>query len=127
MVNDLIMKTKKSKAVSEGSHEWLTERVMAVFSLPLVIWLVWTLTRLGSCGCYGNIVEFLEKPINATLIIMLLGFFFTYLYLALKVVYEDYVSCSCAKWVLILGTKFISIFAFALGAISVLKILFNVQ
>lgn len=114
--------TKKSKAAAEGSHEWLTERVMALFSIPLVIWLVHSLVTFQTCGCYKDLVDFLKVPVNSTLMVMLLGFFFTYLYMALKVVFEDYIRCNYTKWTLIIATKFISIFAFVYGVLAILKI-----
>lgn len=123
---DDITKTKKSKATSEGSHEWLMERVTGFFSIPLLLWLIWSLVSFGSCGCYASLKDFVSTPINAILLILFLGFFLTYANLAMKVIYEDYVTCNCAKWTLILATKFIAFFTFVAGVFSILNIYFNI-
>lgn len=121
-----VSKTRKSKAIAEGSREWVNERVMALFSLPLMIWLVINLVALG-CGCNGVLRDFITVPLNAVLLIMFFGCFLTYTYLALKVVFEDYSTSSCAKWVMILGVKFIGIFTFIAVTFSILNLYFNIQ
>lgn len=123
-IQQMIQNTRKSKATAEGSHEWLTERVTALFSIPLLLWLIVGLVRI-SCGCFGSLKDFISEPINAIAIITLFACFLVYTSLALKVVFEDYVKCNCLKWTLILGVKFISIVTFITAVFAILNIYFN--
>ena len=122
---DNIQKTFKSKASAHGAGEWVEERVLALFSIPLLLWLIANLIWIYSCGCYESFEGFVKMPLNTVFLIMFLGFFLKYTFLGMKVVFEDYVSCECAKWTLILGMKFVGIFAFLTGTLSVLKIFFS--
>ena len=116
---------KKNKATAHGVGEWFEERVLAIFSIPLLIWLILSLIGVYKWGCYESFADFVKNPINATFLIMFLAFFLKYLFLSMKVVFEDYVHCECVKLTLILGMKFVGIFAFVIGTLAVVKIFVN--
>jgi succinate dehydrogenase / fumarate reductase membrane anchor subunit len=117
---------KKNKAAAHVVGEWFEERVLAIFSIPLLLWLILQLIWVYKYdNCYESFADFVQNPLNASALIMFLAFFLKYLFLSMKVVFEDYVHCECVKLTLILGMKFLGIFAFVIGTLAVVKIFVN--
>ncbi len=104
-----------------ASREWLHERIAAVISIPLLIWLITSLVRFG-CGCYGTLADFLSRPLNTALLIIFIGSFMHYTTLAMKVVFEDYVSNIPVRNFIIKFICVAGIAGFVLGVVAVLKI-----
>lgn len=104
-----------------ASREWVHERYYGFVSIPLLIWLIISL-MIYACGCYGDLKDFLSEEINAALLVIFIGFFMCYSVLAIKVVFEDYVHNIKLQRFLIILTKIVSIAAFVLALVSVLKI-----
>ena len=108
----------KNKATAEGSREWLNERFSALFSIPLLLWFIFSISPI----CHTSLESFLLEPINAILMVVFIGFFLDYTTLAMKVVVEDYVHCECMKLALIWGMKFLALFAFVTATYSIIYI-----
>jgi succinate dehydrogenase / fumarate reductase membrane anchor subunit len=109
-----------SKSTGEGSHEWLEERIYGLFSIPLLIWFMVNMAMVYK-GFYLGLDDFLSIPFNAILTVLFVGFFLYYLSLSMKVVFEDYVSCKCMRFALILGLRFVGVFAFVATCLAVIK------
>ncbi len=108
----------KNGSAAEGSKEWLNERFSALFSIPLLLWFIFSLCS----SCHTSIESFLLQPFNAILMVMFIGFFLDYTTLAMKVVVEDYVHCECMKLALIWGMKFLALLAFVSATYSIIYI-----
>ncbi len=90
-----------------GVHHWWMQRVTAVALIFLVIWFVLSVIRAASGG--SSIIDELVSPYNAVLMILFIGTSLYHGCLGIQVIIEDYITCSCARPVLIILTKFISI------------------
>ncbi len=104
-----------------ASREWLLERFAGLVSIPLLIWLVVNLV-LFSKGHYASFGAFVGEPVNMGLIIALLFSFALYTFLAMKVVYEDYIHNLCVRHAAIYLTAAADIAAFLVGTVSLIHI-----
>jgi len=67
------------------------------------------------------VVEWAGHPVNATLLLALIGITFHHMQLGLQVVYEDYIKVKWLKDVTILGTKAAALLLGLLSSLAVLK------
>lgn len=111
------------KASGHGAGHWLLQRYTAIANIVLVGWLVVSMILLGQ-GYYDSFSEFVRIPTNAILLAL---FFFNTIYhgtIGIQVVVEDYVSCKCGRFGIILFTKFLGITAFFAVIFSILNMYF---
>jgi succinate dehydrogenase / fumarate reductase membrane anchor subunit len=120
-MTDTTNKHIKERATAHGASEWMNERVMALFSVPLMLWFICKILQVHK-SCHENLADIIKQPINAVLLIMFIGFFLYYSTLAMKVVVEDYVHCKCVKLFLILSMKFVGIFSFVASCLAILRV-----
>ncbi len=107
-----------------GTHHWWMQRVTAVALIPLGLWFAVALIKLTGAS-YSDAIAWLQSPINAILLLLLIVATFHHMQLGLQVVIEDYVHHEGAKFVLLMGQKLAS-FALAVAAgFAVLKIAFG--
>lgn len=105
----------------DASREWIRERIAALISIPLVIWLVVNLIGFKH-GMYTDLGDFLGHRSNAILLVLLLASFLEYSTLAVKVVLEDYISNEKLRHKLIIFIEFMGTVFFVLGVIAVICI-----
>jgi len=111
-------------SAKEGTHHWLAQRVTAIALVPLTVWVVYTVLGLSDAG-YAEFVDWLQSPINATLLILLVLVAFHHAQLGLQVVIEDYVSGHFLRVVTIMAVKFACAALAALCVVSVLVVAFG--
>lgn len=116
-----IGRAKGLGSAKEGVGHWLAERVTSVALLPLVIWFVIGLIMNIDAG-YAGAREWVGHPVNAVLMILLLGTMFHHAQLGMQVVYEDYVHVEWLKVVSIYATKFAAYLLAAASSFAVLKV-----
>ncbi len=106
-------------SAKEGVAHWWAQRVSAVALVPLSLWFVASLFSLFRAERF-EIAEWLSGPVNATLMVLLLGFTFWHAKLGLEVVIEDYVHRECCKRALLIANQLVIA---ALGAASIVSVL----
>ena len=106
-----------------GAHHWWIERLTSVSTFMLVIWFMVSLLRLPALD-HGSVVEWLQSPLNATLMILFLVSTFWHLKLGMQVVWEDYIHDEVKVFAIVL-TNFLTIAGAALAIFSVLRIAFG--
>lgn len=104
-----------------ASREWLVERISGAISIPLLIWLVVNLISF-KCGCYKSLGDFLSRELNVILLIIFIGNFLFYSTLAMKVVFEDYVSNTGVRNFLIKLMYVAGVAGFALAVYAIYTI-----
>jgi len=107
-----------------GAAHWWAQRLTALALIPLLLWFVAHICVAVGLP-YARAVADLRSPINAILLVLLIGAGFHHGQLGLQVVIEDYVHTKATQLALIIAVKFL---AFALGAaciFAVLKIAFT--
>lgn len=111
-------------SAGEGVGHWWTQRVTSVALVLLGLWFVFSLVRLPDLA-YTTVVAWLASPVNAVLLILLVGTALYHSLLGVQVVVEDYVSNHATKIVTMLVLQFLHIVLGALGIFSVLRVAFG--
>jgi len=106
-----------------GGHHWWTERLSAVATLLLFVWLLVSLLRLPSLD-HQAVTAWLSSPLAAVPMLLLIVATFWHLKLGLQVVLDDYVHDEGSKFFSLALLNFLTIGAGALALFSVLKIAF---
>ena len=104
-----------------GAHHWWLERLTAIATLMLLVWLVVSLVRLPDLE-YRTLTLWLTAPLAAVPMMLLILGMFWHLKLGLQVVVEDYVHTDGPKLAWIVLINFLSLFGAGLAIFAVLKI-----
>jgi succinate dehydrogenase / fumarate reductase membrane anchor subunit len=111
-------------SAKSGAHHWWLERLTSISTLVLFVWFLVSIFRLPALD-HETVVEWLESPIVAVPMLLLIVSTFWHLKLGLQVVIEDYVHEGGLK---LFSITLLNFFVIALGALafySVLKIAFG--
>ncbi len=104
-----------------GTRHYIAQRWTALALAPLAIWFVFGLiSHLGAS--YAQAGAWIGNPINAVLILLMLGALFHHAQLGLQVVIEDYVHGHGSKLVLLILVKGLALFFATLAILAVLRI-----
>ncbi len=110
-------------STQSGAHHWMHERITSVASIPLMIWLVWSVTNFGILD-YASFTAWLAQPVNAVLMILSIITTFYHAALGAQVIIEDYIHNEGYKLAKLISIK-LFFFAAAVATIfSILKIAF---
>jgi succinate dehydrogenase / fumarate reductase membrane anchor subunit len=112
-------------SAKHGVGHWIGERVGAIALVPLTLWGVFAVLRLAA-GDYAFAVAWIGEPLNATLMVLLLGISFWHMCSGLRVIVEDYVHVTLNKSALLVLNLFVCALAGALSIFSILKVAFSV-
>ena len=112
-------------SAQEGAHHWWIERLTSVSTLLLSIWLIVSLLRLPGLD-YRTVNEWLQSPLAAVPMLLLILSTFWHLKLGMQVVIEDYVHEEGWKFLSILLLNFASVIGAAFALFAVLKIALGV-
>lgn len=108
-------------SAKDGVGHWLAERVTSVALLPLVIWFV--IGLIANAGAdYEAVRAWVAYPVNAVLLILLLGTMFHHAQLGMQVIYEDYIHAEGLKLAAVYATKFAAYLLAAASSFAVLKV-----
>lgn len=116
-----LARAKGLGSAKSGVESWLSSRVFAVALVPLVIWLVIGLIRHAGADFEAASV-WVGQPVNAVLMILLLGAMFHHAQLGMQVIYEDYIHTEWLKVSAIYLTKFAAYLLAAASSFAVLKV-----
>jgi len=107
-----------------GTRHWWAQRLTAIALVPLMVWFVVSiLTMIGADRVL--IADWLDNPLIASLMLMLILVAFHHAQLGLQVVIEDYVNSDIWKIGLIVFVKFVALLLGGIAIISVLKLAFG--
>jgi succinate dehydrogenase / fumarate reductase membrane anchor subunit len=118
------MPIKDAKGLGSAHHgtgHWWLQRLTALAMLPLMFWVVIGIAANTGAG-YDAAIAWLAHPVNAVLMILLLGALFYHASLGLQVVLEDYVGHAGVRFAAIIAVKFAAIGLGTAGAFAVLII-----
>ena len=110
-------------SAGEGVGHWWTQRVTSVALVLLGLWFLFGLVGLPNLE-YDTVVAWIAAPVNAVLLILLIGTAVYHSLLGVQVVVEDYLH-HAKKVVTLLALQFIHILVAALGIFAVLRIAFG--
>lgn len=111
-------------AAKAGTGHWWNQRVTAISNFALMSWFIVSLIRLPDLG-YRTVVAWLQQPIVAVPLLLLIVSVFYHLRLGVQVMLEDYADNEGNK---VLSVLALNLYTFALAftaAFCVLKIAFG--
>jgi succinate dehydrogenase / fumarate reductase, membrane anchor subunit len=103
-----------------GVAQWWAERVSAVALIPLTLWLAASLIN-NTGSDYAGVIAWLQSPLVALLLVLLLISLFSHLALGLRVIIEDYIH-SGAKFAALLIVRFTCFSLCIAGILATLRI-----
>ena len=115
-------KNKSLPTLNPGLSHWKLQRLSAIFIIPLIIWFISSILMNMSTE-YKRAVEWIVNPINSILLIMLLAGIFYHSGMGLQVVFEDYVSNSRLRKIIIFLSNLTLLFLAIISITSILTIL----
>lgn len=104
----------------EGVAQWWAERVSAVALIPLTLWFAASLIKHTGSD-YAGVIGWLQSPLVALLLVLLLISLFSHLALGLCVIIEDYIH-SGAKFAALLIVRFTCFSLCIAGILATLRI-----
>ena len=111
-------------SAKEGVQHWWAQRVTALALLPLVLWFMVSLLSLQHAE-NAAVVDWIGRPFNSALLILLLISLFYHAILGLQVVIEDYVHTEAVKMSALIIMRFVLILLAVIAIISVVRIAFK--
>lgn len=108
-------------AAHHGAGHWLSERISSLALVPLVLWISYAALQVAGAG-YAGAVAWVQHPLNAVLLVLLLAISFQHMHAGMRVVVEDYIHKTTTKAVLLLLNLFVCVLFGALAVFSVLKV-----
>ena len=104
-----------------GTHHWWMQRVTSIALIPLTVWFAFAVIGLAGAG-YEASAAFVANPINAVLLLLLVGVTLHHLANGLQVVIEDYVRGEGARLLGIWGVKAACLVLGLLAAVAILRV-----
>jgi succinate dehydrogenase / fumarate reductase membrane anchor subunit len=111
-------------SAKSGVAHWFLQRVTAIAMLPLSLWFLSSILSVMLTPDIFVIARWFSSPINAVLLVLLLGAMFYHAKLGLQVVIEDYIKCPYMKYGLLLANFFFCYAGAILAILSVLNLHF---
>lgn len=111
-------------ATHHAVGHWWAQRLGAVALVPLTLWFIVSLLALPALD-HATLVEWLGRPWNAVLLVVLVPVLAHHSYLGVQVVVEDYVHGKGTKFATLIVLQFIHVLISVAGAFAVLKIAFG--
>lgn len=106
-----------------GTHHWWMQRVTSIALLPLTLWFVVSMISLAGAS-YLETLLWIASPVNAVLMLALIGLTFHHMAAGLQVVVEDYVRSEFGRIATVLLIKALALLMAMACAFSVLRIAF---
>ncbi len=107
-----------------GAGHWWAQRLTSAALIPLTLWFVVGIAA-NSGADHAAAVAWIGAPVNAVLLILLLGVTFYHGALGVQVILEDYVANRMWQIMGIVLTKFAAIVLATAAIFAVLKIAFG--
>ena len=111
-------------SAKSGTEHFWAQRVTAVALIPLTLWFVYSILALGN-GDHAVASAWMQSPLNAVLLLLLMVGTFHHMQLGLQVVIEDYIHVEYMKIVMLVIVKGASLLLGVAAAFAVLKVSFG--
>jgi len=110
-------------SAKSGTHHWWMQRVTSIALLPLTLWFVFSMISLAGAS-YLETLLWIAQPVNAVLMLVLIGLTFHHMAAGLQVVVEDYVRDEFKRIAFVLVIKAASLLMALASGFAVLRIAF---
>ena len=104
-----------------GVGHWKIQRLTAIGGVPLGLWFVASAISLAGAD-HATVSAWLARPLNATLMLLLVVSMWWHAKLGLQVVIEDYVHNEAAKVASLVAIVLVACLLGGLSVVSILKV-----
>ncbi|MEM7223533.1 MAG: succinate dehydrogenase, hydrophobic membrane anchor protein [Pseudomonadota bacterium] len=111
-------------SAKSGTEHWWAQRLTALALIPLCLWFVASIAAMVGAD-YATMRAWVDSPLVAGLLILLILATFYHAYLGVQVVIEDYVHYEPLKIAALLCVAGLSILLGVIAVLSVLLLLFG--
>ena len=111
-------------SAKDGTIHFWHQRLTALANVPLSLFLVWFITRVGGLD-RGEMIVVLGNPVVAGLLVLTIFSITWHMRLGMQIVIEDYVHGEGTKVLSLVANNFFSIGVAVLSVVSVLKLSFG--
>ena len=115
-----LSKAKGLGSAKEGAHHWWAQRLTSIALVPLTIWLAFSIASFGELS-YSDVIVWMQFPLVAVALALLVVTMFYHLQLGLQVIIEDYVG-GWVKVASLIALNFACIAFTFLGLFSIIKV-----
>lgn len=116
-----LSRAKGLGSAKSGVSTWIAERATSVALIPLTLWSVYSALVIARSG-YAGAVVWIQNPLNAVLLALLLGVSFHHMHMGMRVIIEDYIHKHSSKILLLLLNAAVCGVGGALAVFSVLRV-----
>jgi succinate dehydrogenase / fumarate reductase membrane anchor subunit len=110
-------------AAGHGAGHWISERVSSIALVPLSLWAVFAALKLAPYD-YDSAMEWVHRPLNAVLLVLLFAVSFLHMHSGLRVVVEDYIHKPFSKAALLILNLFVCGLGAGLAIVAILSLAF---
>ncbi len=111
-------------SAKSGTEHFWAQRVTAVALIPLTLWFVFSVMSLGGAD-HAAASAWMQSPVNAVLLLLLIVTTFHHMQLGMQVVIEDYIHVEALKIGALVIVKGASLLLGVAAAFAVLKVSFG--
>ncbi len=108
-------------SAKSGVHHWWMQRVTSIALLPLTIWFIASLATSAGLT-HAEAVAWIGHPMNAVLLLAMIGLTFHHIAAGVQVVIEDYAKTEGGKIAAVLAVKFACTLLALAAGLAVLRI-----
>ncbi len=111
-------------SAKSGTHHFWMQRVTAVALIPLTLWFIYAVMSLLGAD-HATVSAWMQSPVNAVLMVLLIVATFHHMQLGLQVVIEDYIHGEGIKIASLMIMKGGSLVLGIAATFAVLKVAFG--
>jgi succinate dehydrogenase / fumarate reductase membrane anchor subunit len=116
-----LSRVKGLGSAKDGTSHFWHQRLTALALVPLVLWFGFGLASLPTD--YQSLTAYIQQPVIAIGLILLIAMVFYHAQLGLQIVLEDYVASHSARTLAIIIAGFTCLIFALIGIVAVIKIL----
>lgn len=115
-----LSRVKGLGSAKDGTSHFWHQRLTAIALIPLVLWFGFGLASLPTE--YASLTAYIQQPVVAIGLILLIAMVFYHAQLGLQTVLEDYISSHAKRTLTIIISGFICLICALVGFVAVIKI-----
>jgi succinate dehydrogenase / fumarate reductase membrane anchor subunit len=119
-----LAKARGLGAAKSGFNHWWMQRLSALALIPLCVWFLYQIMSHLVHADRFSVGLWLENPLNALLISLMLVALFWHARLGIQAVVEDYVHRECTKITILILNSFFFLTLIAMSLLAVFKLHF---
>ncbi len=108
-------------ATKTGAHHWIMQKISSVGLIPLVIWLILSISQLIQ-DPQNYMPVFFAYPMNAFMGILFIATSLYHGSIGMRVIIEDYIECKIKRHFYIMLINFLSIITAVASILAIIRL-----